>query len=327
MNRWISWLLPVLMLCASGPAAAHLMVAQKGTLNLQGDSGFLVLSLPVSAFADTSEPHVVQQVQQGVLLRDAQGSRPLQGVLVSPSPDDDTPGSPVHQLVILGRFALAGPVPQGVESLQLSLNLYGTGKEEQRTELTVINGDQRSLLILDAQHATQRLFPSRWQVFIDAIELGVRHILSGPDHLLFLAVVLFGTVGWRQMLGVLTTFTVGHAITLIVGSMGWLVLPDVLVESAIALTIVVMAALEWWMRRSGRVLGLQSRLLLVLGCALIHGLGFAAALRELGLVGPRLWPTIAGFNVGIEAGQVLVALPVMAVLLWWRGRLADANRP
>jgi hypothetical protein len=296
-------------------------------LNLQGDSGFLVLSLPVSAFADTSEPHVVQQVQQGVLLRDAQGSRPLQGVLVSPSPDDDTPGSPVHQLVILGRFALAGPVPQGVESLQLSLNLYGTGKEEQRTELTVINGDQRSLLILDAQHATQRLFPSRWQVFIDAIELGVRHILSGPDHLLFLAVVLFGTVGWRQMLGVLTTFTVGHAITLIVGSMGWLVLPDVLVESAIALTIVVMAALEWWMRRSGRVLGLQSRLLLVLGCALIHGLGFAAALRELGLVGPRLWPTIAGFNVGIEAGQVLVALPVMAVLLWWRGRLADANRP
>ncbi len=324
MNRYASWLLAVLMLCASGPAAAHLMVAQKGTLNLQGDSGFLVLSLPVSAFADTSEPHVVQQVQQGVLLRDAQGSRPLQGVLVSPSPDDDTPGSPVHQLVILGRFALAGPVPQGVESLQLSLNLYGTGKEEQRTELTVISAQQRSLLILDAQHATQRLFPSRWQVFIDAIELGVRHILSGPDHLLFLAVVLFGTVGWRQMLGVLTTFTVGHAITLIVGSMGWLVLPDVLVESAIALTIVVMAALEWWMRRRGRVLGLQSRLLLVLGCALIHGLGFAAVVRELGLAGPRLWPTVAGFNVGIEAGQVLVALPVMAALLWWRRRSAIA---
>jgi len=313
-----------LLLCASTPAAAHLMVAQKGTLNLQGDGAFLVLSLPVSAFADTSEPHVVQQVLQRVVLRDAQGPRPLQGVLVSPSPDDDTPGSPVHQLVILGRFALAGPVPQGVESLQLSLNLYGTGKEEQRTELTVIDGDQRSLLILDAQHATQRLFPSRWQVFVDAIELGVRHILSGLDHLVFLAVVLFGAVGWRQVLVVLTTFTVGHAITLIVGSMGWLVLPDVLVESAIALTIVVMAALEGWLRRRGRVLALRWRLLLVLGCALIHGLGFAAAVRELGLAGSRLWPTVAGFNVGIEAGQVLVALPVMGALLWWRRRSAIA---
>jgi hypothetical protein len=52
-----------LLLCASTPAAAHLMVAQKGTLNLQGDGAFLVLSLPVSAFADTSEPQVVQQVE------------------------------------------------------------------------------------------------------------------------------------------------------------------------------------------------------------------------------------------------------------------------
>jgi hypothetical protein len=304
----------------AGPAQAHLMVAQKGTLNLQGDGAFLVLSLPVSAFAGTSQEEVVQQVQQGVVLRDAQGARPLQGVLVSPSPDDDTPGSPVHQLVILGRYGLAQPAPQGVESLQLTLSLYGTGKDEQRTELTVINGEQRSLLMLDAQHATQRLFASRWQVFVDAIGLGVSHILSGPDHLLFLAVVLFGTVGWRQVLAVLTTFTVGHAITLSIGSLGWLVLPDVLVESAIALTIAVMAAVEWWMRRRERVLPLKLRLLLVLGCALIHGLGFAAAVRELGLTGQRLLPTIAGFNVGIEAGQVLVALPLMAALWAWRRR-------
>lgn len=311
----------LLLLCAWAlPAQAHLMAAQKGTVNLQDDGAFVVLSLPVSAFSGTSEAQIVQQVQQGLVLRDAQGPRPLQGVLVSPSPDDDKPGSPVHQVVILGRFALASPVPRGADSLQVTLSLYGTGKDEQRTELTAINGGQRSLLVLDAQHATQRLFPSRWQVFVAAIGLGVGHILTGLDHLLFLAVVLFGTVGWRQVLAVLTTFTVGHAITLSVGTVGWLVLPDVLVESAIALTIGVMAALEWWWRRRNQLLALRSRLALVLACALIHGLGFAAAVRELGLTGQRLLPTIAGFNVGIEAGQLLVALPWVAALWWWRRR-------
>ena len=319
----------VLALCWAwtAPAHAHLMPAQKGTLNLIGDGGFVVLSLPVSAFAGTSQQQIVEQVQQGLVLHDAQGRRPLQEVLVSPSPDDDTPGSPVHQLVVLGRFGLSHPVPQGLEQLQLTLSLYGSGKAEQRTELTVISGDQRSLLMLDAQHATQRLFPTRWQVFGSAVGLGVRHILSGPDHLLFLAVVLLGTLGWRQVLAVLTTFTAGHAITLIVGSLGWLVLPEMLVESAIALTIVVMALLEWHMRRTNRVLARNTRLALVLGCALIHGLGFAAAVRELGLVGQRLWPTIAGFNVGIEAGQLLVALPLVALLQGWRTRrVRDSQR-
>ena len=316
-------------------AAAHLMPAQHGTLNMVGSGGFMVLSLPVSALTgvdannngslEASELQaagdaIEQQVLAGVQLRDEQGLRPLEGLLYSLSPDSDEPGALVHQLVVMGRFALEGA--QG--PLRFKLQLYGKAGNEQRTELTVTQGKQRSLLLLDAVHDERPVFATRWQVFVDALGLGVRHILSGPDHLLFLAVVLFGTVGWRQALAVLTTFTVGHAVTLVIGSLGLLVLPELLVESAIAATIVIMALLEWLLRRRGQRLRWPARLVLVLACALIHGLGFAAALRELGLIGERLWPTIAGFNVGIELGQLLVALPVVALLQWWRRRAPTA---
>ena len=316
-------------------AAAHLMPAQHGTLNMVGTGGFMVLSLPVSALTgvdangngsleaselQAASDAIEQQVFAGVQLLDDRGPRPLEGLLYSLSPDSDEPGALVHQLVVMGRFALEGA--QG--PLRFKQQLYGKASNEQRTELTVTQGKQRSLLMLDAAHPERRVFPTRWQVFVDATVMGVRHILSGPDHLLLLAVVLFGTVGWRQVLAVLTTFTVGHAITLIVGSLGLLVLPELLVESAIAGTIVIMALLEWLLRRRGQRLRWQARLLLVLACALIHGLGFAAAIRELGLIGERLWPTIAGFNVGIELGQVLVAVPVVALLQWWRNRAFKA---
>ena len=313
------------------PAHAHLMPAQHGTLNIVATGGYLVLSLPVAALEGVDangngslEPSelqaagtaIEQQVLAGVQLLDDHGPRPLEGLLYSLSPDSDEPGAPIHQLVVMGRFALDGA--EG--PLRLRLLRYGQAPAEQRSEITVTKGKQRSLLMLDAAHPERSLFATPWQVFADATGLGIRHILSGPDHLLFLAVVLFGTVGWRAVLAVLTTFTLGHAITLIVGSLGYLVLPDLLVESAIAATIVIMALLEWLLARRGQRLRWQARLLLVLACALIHGLGFAAAVRELGLVGERLWPTIAGFNVGIELGQLLVALPLVASLQWWRAR-------
>jgi len=316
-------------------AVAHLMPAQHGTLNMVSSGGFMVLSLPVSALSgvdangngsleaselQAASDTIEQQVLVGVQLLDANGARPLEGLLYSLSPDSDEPGALVHQLVVMGRFALEGA--QG--PLRFKLQLYGKADNEQRTELTVTQGKQRSLLLLDAVHDERPVFATRWQVFVDALGLGVRHILSGLDHLLFLAVVLFGTVGWRQVLVVLTTFTVGHAVTLIVGSLGWLVLPDLLVESAIAGTIVIMALLEWLLRRRGQRLRWPARLVLVLACALIHGLGFASAIRELGLIGERLWPTIAGFNVGIELGQLLVALPVVTLLQWWRRRAPTA---
>ena len=298
------------------PAQAHLMVAQKGTVNLVQDGAYLVLSLPVSAFPGVDrdgdgsmageelaagQAQIVQAVQSGVVLSDAQGPRPLQGLLVTASPDNDTPGAPVHQVVVLGRYALAQPVPRGIDALRLSMPLLGTRDGEQRSEVTVTQAGRSSLLVFDAQRPQQLLFPPRWTVFTGTFWLGVQHILTGPDHLLFLAVSLLGLRGWRQVLAVLTTFTAGHAVTLALGGLGYVVLPTWLVESAIAGTIVLLAAVEWLLHRRGSVLPLRPRLLLVGGCALVHGLGFAAAVRELGLVGEQLGQGAAGALTVIAA--------------------------
>ncbi|MCB2053873.1 MAG: HupE/UreJ family protein [Geminicoccaceae bacterium] len=149
---------------------------------------------------------------------------------------------------------------------------------------------------------------------------GVEHLLIGPDHLLFLAVLLlplltatseplrkrvwtFGTI--------VTAFTVAHAIALLLAITGVVSLPGRLVESAIAATIVLTALDNLW-----RFLPAK-RWQLAFGFGLIHGLGFAAVLLPLGLPAGGFWPAFAGFNLGIEAGQIAVAALLWLPLLVW----------
>jgi hypothetical protein len=154
------------------------------------------------------------------------------------------------------------------------------------------------------------------------VRLGAEHILGGADHLLFLLVVLAAGGGVRHLLAALTCFTLGHAVTLALSVGAGLSAPAALVEPAIAVTIVGMAALDWRASALGRPLPRGVRLALVFACALIHGLGLSTALTALGVDRGQLLPLVAGFNLGVELGQVAVcaaALATVAVLLRARG--------
>jgi hypothetical protein len=132
-------------------------------------------------------------------------------------------------------------------------------------------------MVFSAARQQQRLFPSAGAVLTDYMVLGARHILDGPDHLLFLLVVLATGMGWAALVITLSAFTLGHATTLALGVLGqWRVSPT-LAEPAIALTIVLMALLDERARRRGVTIPLVQRMALVFACALVHGLGFAAA--------------------------------------------------
>ncbi len=166
--------------------------------------------------------------------------------------------------------------------------------------------------------------------------LGVRHILTGYDHLLFLFALLLACRGWRAVLGVVTCFTVAHSITLALAGMDLVRIPARVVEPLIAATIVAVGVENLYqarraarLARSGLSLTLSrgrergpgrtvapSRYALTFAFGLLHGFGFAMALREIGLGarGAPILRPLLGFNLGVEVGQLGVAALALPVL-------------
>ena len=149
--------------------------------------------------------------------------------------------------------------------------------------------------------------------FAEFVLLGVRHILTGYDHLLFLFGLLLVCVQWRPILTIVTSFTVGHSITLIGATLGWVSLPSYVVEPLIAASIIYVGV-ENLVRRGEAPKGRRG---LVLLFGMIHGFGFASVLRDLGIgsEGRAVAVPLVGFNLGVELGQIGVAMVVLP-LLW-----------
>ncbi|MGM9491395.1 HupE/UreJ family protein [Ideonella sp. YS5] len=146
--------------------------------------------------------------------------------------------------------------------------------------------------------------------------LGVEHILGGIDHLLFVMGLLF-LVGFnRRLLWTITAFTLAHSLTLAASALGWLTLRSAPVEACIALSIVLVAGEALHSRQT---LGRRWPALVAFLFGLVHGLGFAGALREIGLPQQHLLVALATFNVGVEVGQLMaVAAAWLLYRLWLR---------
>jgi len=176
----------------------------------------------------------------------------------------------------------------------------------------------------------------RWSTIGLFTKEGAKHIWEGADHLLFLLTLLLPglmlikpantvittdrRVAEKFALKVITAFTLAHSITLACSVLGWVSLPDRFIESMIALSIMVSAALNL----QNRFTFSHWKLAFVFG--LIHGMGFANGLKELGLSSMYFLETLFAFNLGVELGQlsavVLVALPVV---FWVKSHEAKAT--
>ena len=152
--------------------------------------------------------------------------------------------------------------------------------------------------------------------------LGVEHILLGFDHLAFLLCLLLAGGSFATALRVITAFSVAHSITLALAALDLVRVPPAVVEPLIAASIVYVGVENLLRRRLAR------RWPLAFGFGLIHGLGFASALRETGL-GAEGWGMVSpllAFNLGVEAGQVAIAAVVFPVILALQRRPAFTAR-
>jgi hypothetical protein len=153
---------------------------------------------------------------------------------------------------------------------------------------------------------------------IGFLRLGVEHILGGVDHLLFVLCLVLLVDGARRLLATITAFTLAHSVTLALATLGVVRVPSGPVEASIALSIVLLAV-ELVRRWRGEVGTTVRRPWLVsFAFGLLHGLGFAGALSEVGLPADDIPLALFLFNVGVEVGQIAFVAVVLGVIAAWR---------
>lgn len=293
----------------------------------------LILTLAVlfagPARADELRPGYLELTQLSAKHWRMTWKAPLRTGLVSRA----TPVPPANCKADMGTRELTGNALLVVRQLTCDGSLAGQSLSVSGLDATITDVLVR-VAPMSAPVQTARLTPDtarftvhkqadRWEVARTYFVIGVEHILFGFDHLFFvLSLVLLLQRGWVVARAV-TAFTVSHSITLVGTTLGFLGLPQRPVESVIALSIMFLAveivkAGQGEARLSQRVPWLVAFLF-----GLLHGFGFAGALKEIGLPQGEVPMALLTFNLGVEAGQlfvVIVALTVLAGIRRWMPR-------
>ncbi len=164
--------------------------------------------------------------------------------------------------------------------------------------------------------------PHAWEVARTYGVLGIDHILSGVDHLLFvLALIIITKGGWR-LVKTVTAFTVSHSLSLTAATLGWVHVPPPPVEAVIALSIVFVAAEIVRQRRGVESFTARAPWLVALGFGFVHGLGFAGGLSEAGLPAGHIPVALLFFSIGVELGHFLfIGAVLSSIYLVRRARL------
>ena len=154
-----------------------------------------------------------------------------------------------------------------------------------------------------------------WQTFLNYIPIGFDHIVpKGLDHILFVLGLFFLSTQLRPLLWQISAFTLAHTITLALASLGYVTISPRIVEPLIAASIVLIAVENLFTDGLSRW-----RPFVVFGFGLLHGLGFASVLTDVGLPGGGFWPALIGFNVGVEIGQLTVIAVAFGLITYWVG--------
>ena len=252
------------------------------------------LAAHVRLFARMQRPAAAGQ-QEGLLT-----VQPFAGMPVASGPAGLAPAT--HT-----TLALLYTWPAPVETLTVRYDLFLPRASTASCLATILSGGQVHNLAFTPGHEEATIGlgrPAVWQSLGGFVVMGIEHILTGYDHMLFLLSLLMVGATLPQLLKTVTAFTVAHSITLSLAVFGLVDLPSRWVESTIALSITYVAAQNVWRGRAA----LGSRWLVTFGFGLVHGLGFASALTELHLPRANLAASLVGFNLGVEIGQVSVIL-------------------
>ncbi|MCP4683726.1 MAG: HupE/UreJ family protein [Desulfobacterales bacterium] len=221
-----------------------------------------------------------------------------------------------HQLpgsLVERRVVSCGP--DGLSEKIISIDGLSTTITDVLVRVTLANGKTQTVLLKPQASSFQVVGLQHWtQAFISYINMGIKHILYGVDHLLFVLGLLLLSRGWMLLLKTITAFTIGHSISLALATFGIVDVPAQPLSAAIALSIVFLAG-ELVRAQQGKIsLTIRSPWMVSFGFGLLHGVGFAGALVQLGLPRADIPLALFCFNVGVEIGQIIFVSLVLIVM-------------
>jgi hydrogenase/urease accessory protein HupE len=181
-----------------------------------------------------------------------------------------------------------------------------------RQVVLIGDGDSAPQALLDATNTAVTLSapaPSLLSTMERYLVTGIEHIFLGYDHIAFLVAVVLWARRLVPVIKIVTAFTIAHSITLSLAALNIIVIPSAVVEPAIAASIVYVAMENFFSRN------IDKRWRITFAFGLVHGFGFAGALREIGLPTNAIAPALAAFNIGVEIGQVAIVSIVIPLLI------------
>ena len=214
----------------------------------------------------------------------------------------------------LATLRFRNAVLHAPDSVAVTFGFFGS-LGERHTVLGTFTWNRQENPVIFTRFEPDYFFDTGYRVpalhqFGQYLWLGVSHIFLGYDHVAFLLALLFVT-RLRELVKIITAFTVAHTLTLVLAALGVMSLPSRWVESAIAASIVYVAAENLW-----RDPDQLHRWRLTFAFGLVHGFGFATVLRELGLPAEGLVRSLLAFNLGVELGQLAIAAVCWPLILW-----------
>jgi hypothetical protein len=174
---------------ALSTAHAHVIVSQHGTLNIVGDSAFMVLSLPVSAFKGIDDngdgllsvaelrahsASIELQIKQGIQLENNRGVSTLGGLMINTVPPEHDHTAPAKQMVVLGRYDL----DSGSSGIKFTVRMFGVEIDERTEQITVTKGTRTQIINLTPENPTRDVLPSLWRTLMDKVQLAAAYIFS-----------------------------------------------------------------------------------------------------------------------------------------------------
>ena len=206
-------------------------------------------------------------------------------------------------------------VPDGLEGKAIVFSRLSETRIDVLARLVRLDGSVQLERILPVNpNFVGRSSPGRLEVVRTYTVLGIEHILSGFDHLLFVLALVLLVQGTRRLLATITAFTAAHSLTLAGATLGWVQVPGPPVEASIALSIVFVASEIVHTRQGAYSVTQHYPWLVAFTFGLLHGFGFAGALAEVGLPQSSIPIALLFFNVGVEIGQLLFVGGVLAVM-------------
>ena len=243
--------------------------------------------------------------------------------------DCATVGEPAREMQALAFLTISQVRCTGpVEGSMIGLSAFGASQTDVLVRVAPLGRPVQAMRLTATEPMAEiRAKTDAWQVARTYFVTGVEHILFGYDHLLFVVALVLLLGGLWSVAKAVTAFTIAHSITLIGTTLGFFGLPQRPVESVIALSIMFLAVEIAKKDPLAPRLSERAPWLVAFLFGLLHGFGFAGALKEIGLPESDVPTALLTFNLGVEAGQLLIVVASLLLLALLRRASSSLEKP